>query len=277
MGDGGVILSVSFGAKSQLTCSTCFCRHRSHHIMKDVMTRPRSLQACKGIGKAMKPSIYLPLIVVAAAASQSASFVSYQSRIAPVRPIPLISDSRGAMVSDRHRHTITELNMVDTMEKKKEQSNNDSSENKLTKVLAEGGGTKKSRRTWVAITGVTALSAVCIAAKNGVLPGLPVGDGSFAPYTNGMIARDAGSALLALSLAFAFVKFITTLAFKGILDPKDSRKIIHTLTGPLFIATWPLFSAAWGARFFAALVGVVNSVRLILAASGDEGEGTIAV
>jgi phytol kinase len=111
-----------------------------------------------------------------------------------------------------------------------------------------------------------------VAAKTGVLPGVPLNDGSFASYTDGMIARDAGSALLALSLAFAFVKFITSLALKGILDPKDSRKIIHTLTGPLFIATWPLFSAAWGARFFAGLVGVVNAIRLILAASGDEGE-----
>jgi len=136
----------------------------------------------------------------------------------------------------------------------------------------EHGVSKKSRKTWVAVAGVTALSAVCVAAKTGVLPGLPLGDGTFAPYTDSMIAQDTGSTVMALSLAFIFVKFITSLALKGILDPKDSRKIIHTLTGPLFIATWPLFSAAWGARFFAGLVGFLNAIRLILAASGGEGE-----
>lgn len=219
----------------------------------------------------MKPSIYLTLVVVAVSASQSASFVSYQSKIAPIRPI--LQESSGAIISQSIQHSITELHMADTMEEKENKSSEDL-EKELIEVSAESGVTisKKSRRTWVAITGITALTAVCVAAKTGILPGVPLGDGSFEHYTDTMIARDTGSTLLALSLAFAFVKFITSFALKGILDPKDSRKIIHTLTGPLFIATWPLFSAAWGARFFAALVGVVNSIRLILAASGDEGE-----
>jgi dolichol kinase len=223
----------------------------------------------------MKPSLYLSSLLMVAAASQSASFAPYQSRVmvtpASVGPIPQITD----IVTNKNiRHT--ELNMADTMEERKNESG-EHSQKEVTGLPSESGVSKKqSRRKWVAISGVTALTAVCVAAKTGVLPGVPLNDGSFASYTDGMIARDAGSALLALSLAFAFVKFITSLALKGILDPKDSRKIIHTLTGPLFIATWPLFSAAWGARFFAGLVGVVNAIRLILAASGDEEESELA-
>ena len=221
----------------------------------------------------MKPSISLSFLLMVAAASQSASFAPYQSRVrAPsVRTTP--PQIEDIVANQNIRHAVTQLNMVDTMEEKKNESSKHSEEEQM-EVTSESDGVskKQSRRIWVAVSGVTTLTAVCVAAKTGVLPGVPLGDGSFAPYTDGMIARDAGSALLALSLAFAFVKFITSLALKGILDPKDSRKIIHTLTGPLFIATWPLFSAAWGARFFAGLVGVVNAIRLILAASGDEGE-----
>ena len=210
----------------------------------------------------MKPSVCLSLVVAVTAASQSASFVSKVS--SPCRP--LITGG----IERRHHVATTELSMSETIEKDVEKETVD----ELTELSTDSGETtsKKSRRAWVVVAGVTALSAVCVAAKTGVLPGIPLGDGSFAPYTDTMIAQDVGSTLLALSLAYIFVKFITGLALKGILDPKDSRKIIHTLTGPLFIATWPLFSAAWGARFFAGLVGVVNSIRLILAASGGEGE-----
>ena len=212
----------------------------------------------------MKPSVCLSLVVAVTAASQSSSFVSQVSQCKPASTRPWIAGS----TENLHAPT-TQLNMSETVEK-------NSSEVAVDTIQEEppegGGGGPSNRKTWVAIAGATALSAVSLAAKTGVLPGIPQGDGSFAPYTNAMIAQDAGSALLSLGLAYGFVKFITSLALKGILDPKDSRKIIHTLTGPLFIATWPIFSAAWGARFFAGLVGVVNAIRLIMASTGGEGE-----
>jgi hypothetical protein len=42
------------------------------------------------------------------------------------------------------------------------------------------------------------------------------------------------------------------------LEPKDSRKIIHTLSAPLFLLFWPVFSDAAGARFFCAVVPLIN-------------------
>lgn len=49
---------------------------------------------------------------------------------------------------------------------------------------------------------------------------------------------------------------------------KLSRKLVHTLAGPLFILCWPLFSAAPGARLLAAAVPSLNGVRLLLVGTG---------
>jgi phytol kinase len=89
-----------------------------------------------------------------------------------------------------------------------------------------------------------------------------------------MIARDTGATLLSFGLAYGFVKTITGLAKSGVLDPLDSRKLIHTFSGPLFILVWPIFSAATGARFFAGIVPIVNALRLYLAAAGEGGMST---
>jgi hypothetical protein len=94
------------------------------------------------------------------------------------------------------------------------------------------------------------------------------------PYTDGLILRDTGAALLSTILALIFVKSITTLASKNILQPRDSRKIIHSLSAPLFMVVWPLFSDLWGARLFAASVPFLQGVRLYLAGmnrGGSEG------
>ena len=47
----------------------------------------------------------------------------------------------------------------------------------------------------------------------------------------------------------------------------DARKLIHTFSAPLFLALWPLFSAVPAARIVAAIVPVLNAVRLSLASS----------
>jgi len=93
------------------------------------------------------------------------------------------------------------------------------------------------------------------------------------PYTNELIARDTGAALLSTILALIFVKTVTALAAKGVLQPRDSRKIIHTLSAPLFMLVgWPLFTNLWGARLFAASVPLLQAVRLWLAAMNRGGE-----
>jgi len=52
------------------------------------------------------------------------------------------------------------------------------------------------------------------------------------------------------------------------LPQKLSRKLVHTLAGPLFVLCWPLFSDAPYAQYLAAVVPSLNGVRLLLAGTG---------
>lgn len=130
---------------------------------------------------------------------------------------------------------------------------------------------------------VTALTSVTAAAKFGILPGLPLLDNdnnggyysSFAPYSDALIAHDLGATLLTAVLGYGFVQVVTWAAAKGYLQARDSRKIIHVLSAPLFILFWPLFSNAAGARIFCAVVPTINAVRLWTASTGT-GETALA-
>ena len=113
------------------------------------------------------------------------------------------------------------------------------------------------------------MMSVAVAAKAGILP-IPSGF----EYTDDLIARDLESALLGGALGYLFVKVVTLLATNGTLEPRDSRKLIHTLSAPLYMMIWPLFTP--GGRFFAACVPLVNAIRLYLAANGDSGESELA-
>jgi dolichol kinase len=90
-------------------------------------------------------------------------------------------------------------------------------------------------------------------------------------YTDSLIAKDFGVSLLTTVLALIFVKIITKLAAEGVLQARDSRKIIHMFSAPLFILFWPLFSDVWGARFFAAFVPALQALRLWFAGTGGGG------
>jgi phytol kinase len=51
---------------------------------------------------------------------------------------------------------------------------------------------------------------------------------------------------------------------------------VHTLAGPLFVASWSLFSASDSARWFAAAVPFLNGLRLVLAGTGiTSSEGSV--
>eukprot|EP00568_Trieres_chinensis_P000648 CAMPEP_0183296656 /NCGR_PEP_ID=MMETSP0160_2-20130417/4109_1 /TAXON_ID=2839 ORGANISM="Odontella Sinensis, Strain Grunow 1884" /NCGR_SAMPLE_ID=MMETSP0160_2 /ASSEMBLY_ACC=CAM_ASM_000250 /LENGTH=402 /DNA_ID=CAMNT_0025458289 /DNA_START=23 /DNA_END=1231 /DNA_ORIENTATION=- len=123
------------------------------------------------------------------------------------------------------------------------------------------------------------LSFVAGLAASGILPGPTFpSEMGFAPYSSELIIRDVGATVLTLSLAYAFVKSITFLAKRGILESRDSRKVIHTLSAPLFILFWPLFSDAVGASAFGAIVPLLNGARLVAAGAGgtDEGDKELA-
>ncbi|KAK9845538.1 hypothetical protein WJX84_000495 [Apatococcus fuscideae] len=80
--------------------------------------------------------------------------------------------------------------------------------------------------------------------------------------------RDSLATGLALVAAVIWVKIFEHLAQKGILEQKLSRKLVHISSGPLFVLTWPLFSADPSARLFATLIPVLNALRLLLVGSG---------
>lgn len=149
-----------------------------------------------------------------------------------------------------------------------------------TDIDASNDRRSSSKKTIVGLTALSSYTATTLTAKLQILPGPPgVGGTTLAPYTDALIARDLGVSLLCAVLGLAFVKAITTLASKEILEPRDSRKIIHTLSAPLFMVFWPLFSDSGGARVFAGIVPLANAVRLYVAAtgSGDEEELASAV
>lgn len=137
------------------------------------------------------------------------------------------------------------------VDSKKETSNvpSQSSRNSSSKVVL-----------WTALS---LLTTAILAAFTGILPG-------YSDDAVILLWRDVGATVLTSVLGYAFVQLNTWAVRTDRLAPRDARKIIHTFSAPLFILFWPLFSPAWSARVFAALVPTVNAVRLYLAASPDE-------
>jgi hypothetical protein len=114
------------------------------------------------------------------------------------------------------------------------------------------------------------LYLVSLAALTQPLPG-PPNDAAEIPSFWGTVpfivlysgSYDAYSSLLVLlARGTVFVKAVTHSAKIGILEPSNSRKILHTLLVPLFMILWPLFLDAYGARAFAGIVPLLNALRL---------------
>jgi dolichol kinase len=60
-----------------------------------------------------------------------------------------------------------------------------------------------------------------------------------------------------------WLKIWTTLATSGKVDSKDSRKLIHCGSGPLFMLCWPFFSADPSARYYAAAVPLLQIIAVV--------------
>lgn len=140
------------------------------------------------------------------------------------------------------------------------------------------------KRLLLPMTAVLSLSLTSLAALSHHLPGPPIditGSPQFwttlpfgvlinsSPYTPQLVLQDVTSTALCIVFATVFVKTITYNAKVGNIEPRDSRKIIHTLSAPLFILLWPMYSNAYGARVFASIVPLLNALRLYLAGTGS--------
>lgn len=147
------------------------------------------------------------------------------------------------------------------------------------------GNFKRSYLPWIALG---SLSLTTLAAFTDYLPGPPIDatpppffatipfgvidSGSCDTYWPALIGRDLFSTIVSILGAAIFVKGITYPAKLGKIESRDSRKIIHTLSAPLFLLCWPIFSNAYGARVFASIVPLLNTFRLI--AAGTDGSDT---
>ncbi|KAI0488633.1 hypothetical protein KFK09_028472 [Dendrobium nobile] len=78
------------------------------------------------------------------------------------------------------------------------------------------------------------------------------------------ILRDGGSAALVMVGGYSLVRAFDSLTMRNVIEQSLSRKIVHVLSGLLFMASWPMFSSSSEARYFAALVPLLNSLRLII-------------
>ena len=81
-----------------------------------------------------------------------------------------------------------------------------------------------------------------------------------------------GTNWLALLVTFAisiiWLRSMDYLAYRGWIESRLSRKIIHTGTGPLFVMCWVLFKDTWDARYLAALVPLLITIQFFLIGIG---------
>lgn len=136
----------------------------------------------------------------------------------------------------------------------------------------------------VLVTAAVLLTTCVVAAVTGVLPGYLLdngggsGGGSGAMgVATGLLVNDVVATIGAGALGYAFVHVVSGAVKADSLAARDARKIIHTLSAPLFVLLWPLFSASPSARFFAALVPLMNAIRLYRAGyAHDRSEAALA-
>ncbi|KAL4357653.1 hypothetical protein HN51_028944 [Arachis hypogaea] len=85
---------------------------------------------------------------------------------------------------------------------------------------------------------------------------------------------NGGATVAVLGGAYALVSAFDALTHRNILNQGLSRKLVHIMSGLLFLASWPIFSNSTEARYFAAFVPFVNLLRLLvngLSLASDEG------
>ncbi|KAI8008409.1 hypothetical protein LOK49_LG07G01394 [Camellia lanceoleosa] len=97
---------------------------------------------------------------------------------------------------------------------------------------------------------------------------------SLAAGDGGAILHDAGATATVMLGAYFLVLTFDSLTQRDLIQQNLSRKLVHILSGLLFMACWPIFSSSTGARYFASLVPLANCLRLVtygLSLATDEG------
>ncbi|KAJ3678418.1 hypothetical protein LUZ60_002221 [Juncus effusus] len=75
--------------------------------------------------------------------------------------------------------------------------------------------------------------------------------------------QDGLASAAVMAGAYSLVLSFDKLSQNQFIEQKLSRKIVHVLSGILFMASWPLFSSGNEARYYAAIVPIFNLLRLL--------------
>ncbi|XP_021849392.1 phytol kinase 1, chloroplastic isoform X2 [Spinacia oleracea] len=92
--------------------------------------------------------------------------------------------------------------------------------------------------------------------------------------SNAVIFQDASATAFVLGGGYALVSAFDNLTNRSLISQKLSRKLVHIISGLLFVASWPLFSISTEARYFASVAPLINGLRLVvhgLSLTTDEG------
>ena len=74
--------------------------------------------------------------------------------------------------------------------------------------------------------------------------------------------------IITLAIALIEIRSLDFAAQRGWIESHLSRKLIHILTGPLYVLCWLLFPDVWYARWLAALVPLLFSIQFALIGLG---------
>ncbi|KAK4800107.1 hypothetical protein SAY86_025472 [Trapa natans] len=80
----------------------------------------------------------------------------------------------------------------------------------------------------------------------------------------GALLQDAGATAAVLAGAYSLVRGFDALTENNLIEQNLSRKLVHILSGLIFISSWPIFSNSAEARYFASLVPLLNCLRLVI-------------
>ncbi|KXG27303.2 probable phytol kinase, chloroplastic [Sorghum bicolor] len=111
-------------------------------------------------------------------------------------------------------------------------------------ALAPSPGSSMRRRLILGV-GTPAVAALAAAAPPAVL-------------------QDGAVTVLITAGAYSLVRVFDELTERRLIEKSLSRKVVHVLSGVLFMSSWPLFSNSTEARYFAAVVPLLNSIRLLI-------------
>jgi phytol kinase len=74
--------------------------------------------------------------------------------------------------------------------------------------------------------------------------------------------------LLTFVIAVAFLRLMESLAHRGVIESRLSRKLIHIGMGPIFVLCWLLYPDVQISRWLAVLVPLVITVQFVLVGTG---------